>query len=179
MDTDSAYMAMTDNFENIIKLELKDEFEKNKHKWFSTDEYSKRTPGLFKIEYEGEGMVALCSKTYYVWGSVKDDKASSKGLQKKSNSIINKEKYLNCLFNREVINGINKGFRFDQKEMKTYEQNNVGLSLEMGKNPNRFLKNRTRTLLFEEPEQNRTQTFKVNKEPEREPNPSCKEPEQN
>ena len=53
------------------------------------------------------------------------------------------------------------------------------LKLEMGKNPNRFLKNRTRTQLFEEPEQNRTQTFKVNKEPELEPNPSCKEPEQN
>ena len=36
--------------------------------------------------------------------------------------------YKQCLFNREIINGINKGFRVDQKEMKTYEQNKIGLS---------------------------------------------------
>ena len=114
------------DFENIIKPNLKQEFEKNKYKWFVTDKYSNRTPGLFKTEYEGEGMVALCSKTYYVWGN-KKDKASSKGLQK-CNSIINKEKYLQCLFDSEIINGVNKGFRFEQKTMKTYEQNKIGLS---------------------------------------------------
>src|SRR6188508_1451503 len=32
MDTDSAYMAITDDFENIIKLDLKQEFETNKYK---------------------------------------------------------------------------------------------------------------------------------------------------
>ena len=27
--------------------------------------FDKRTPGLFKLEYDGEGMISLCSKTYH------------------------------------------------------------------------------------------------------------------
>ena len=129
MDTDSAYMAITgDKLEDIVKPELKNEFIQNYNKWFVTDKHSNRTPGLFKVEFEGEIMVALCSKTYYVWGD-RGFKASSKGLQKRGNtSIINKDKYLQCLNNKEVINGVNKGFRYDAKEMKTYEQHKVGLS---------------------------------------------------
>ena len=130
MDTDSAYMAVTDNIENIVKPELKQEFEKDKHNWFPRNEHmkiDKRTPGLFKIEYEGIGMVALCSKTYYVWGS--KNKVSSKGLQKhRNNEVLNKDKYLQCLFNSETVNGINKGFRFESKTIKTYEQTKIGLS---------------------------------------------------
>ena len=85
MDTDSAYMGLTGDFENLIKPELKEEFEKDKYKWFprtDTEEHKKmdkRTPGLFKIEYEGDGMVALCSKTYCVWGE--ENKISAKGVQ--------------------------------------------------------------------------------------------------
>ena len=30
--------------------------------------YDKRTPGLFKVEWEGLGIVSLCSKTYYCFG---------------------------------------------------------------------------------------------------------------
>jgi hypothetical protein len=133
MDTDSAYMALTGDFENIVKPELREEFKTDKYKWFprtDTEEHKKldkRTPGLFKIEYEGDGMVALCSKTYYVWGD--KNKVSSKGLQHRRNAeVLSKEKYLQCLFNRETIDGTNKGFRFEQKSMKTYEQNKVGLT---------------------------------------------------
>lgn len=43
--------------------------------------YDTRTPGLFKVEYAGDGIVALCSKTYYCFGELKD-KFSSKGLNK-------------------------------------------------------------------------------------------------
>ena len=43
--------------------------------------YDKRTPALFKIEFEGDGFVGLCSKTYYCFGSV--DKYSTKGLNKR------------------------------------------------------------------------------------------------
>ena len=58
-----------------------------------------------------------------------ENKASSKGLQHTRNSeILSKEKYLHCLFNRETIDGTNKGFRFVEKTMKTYEQNKIGLS---------------------------------------------------
>jgi len=143
MDTDSAYMALTDDFEKLIKPELKDEFERGKHNWFPrTDtienaKYDKRTPGLFKVEFEGDGMVALCSKTYYVWKSCEDTqqqkqkqnyKVSSKGLQKKRNrEILSKDKYLQCL-SGETINATNKGFRFEQKSMKTYEQDKIGLT---------------------------------------------------
>ena len=72
-------------------------------------------------------MVALCSKTYYVWGD--KNKASSKGLQQRRNSeVLSKERYLQCLFNRETIDGTNKGFRFVDKLMKTYEQRKIGLT---------------------------------------------------
>ena len=37
MDTDSAYMAISgDSFEELIKPELREEFEKDKHNWFVT-----------------------------------------------------------------------------------------------------------------------------------------------
>ena len=134
MDTDSAYMALTDDFEKLIRLELRDEFEQDKSNWFPRTDtkehkaFDKRKPGLFKIEYEGDGMVALCSKSYYVWGSGKN-KFSCKGIQKCKNiEILNKIKYLQCLQNQEIINANNKGFRFTNKCIKTYEQNKIGLT---------------------------------------------------
>ena len=30
--------------------------------------YNKRTPGLFKVEFEGKSMYAMCSKLYFVEG---------------------------------------------------------------------------------------------------------------
>jgi len=62
-------MALSDRFETLIKPELRDEFELDKIYWFPRTDttenkiYDKRKRGLFKIEYEGDGMVALCSKT--------------------------------------------------------------------------------------------------------------------
>ena len=38
--------------------------------------YDKCTPGLFKVEWYGDGFVGLCSKTYYCFGST--DKYSTK-----------------------------------------------------------------------------------------------------
>ena len=41
------------------------------YNWFSSDccqehrDYDKRTPGLFKVEFEGDAIVAFCSKSYY------------------------------------------------------------------------------------------------------------------
>ncbi len=133
MDTDSAYMALTADFETLIKPELREEFEKDKVNWFPRTDttehkmYDKRKPGLFKIEFEGDGMVALCSKSYYVWGN--KNKCSAKGVQQKRNiEILNKYTYLRCLQSKEQINANNKGFRFTNNSIKTYEQNKVGLS---------------------------------------------------
>ena len=42
MDTDSAYMAVTDDFEKLIKPEMRGDFEKHKNEWFprtDTDEH--------------------------------------------------------------------------------------------------------------------------------------------
>ena len=43
--------------------------------------YDKRTPGLFKVDWHGDGFIGLCSKTYYCFGST--DKYSTKGLSKR------------------------------------------------------------------------------------------------
>jgi hypothetical protein len=63
------------DIDDIIKPEMQDEYESDKCDWFPrTDtvehaKYDKRTPGLFKVEWEGSGIVSLCSKTYYCfWG---------------------------------------------------------------------------------------------------------------
>jgi hypothetical protein len=133
MDTDSAYMALTDDFDKLIKPEMRAEFEIDKHNWFprtdtkENSDYDKRTPGLFKIEYEGDGMVSLCSKTYLCWGN--KIKFSCKGTQKTQNEeLLIKDAYKKCLDNNEFINCTNTGFRYIEKTMKTYEQNKIGLS---------------------------------------------------
>jgi len=92
-DTESAYIALTSNFEDLIKPELIETFELDKCYWFPrTDtaenkDYDKRKPGLFKIEFEGDGIIAFCSEAYFVWGnkckySCKDSQKSRIGFIK-------------------------------------------------------------------------------------------------
>ena len=76
MDTDSAYIAISGEcLEDLVKPEMMHEFELDKSNWFPrTDtaehaKYDKRTPGLFKVEWEGNGIISLCSKTYYCFGA--------------------------------------------------------------------------------------------------------------
>ena len=38
--------------------------------------YTKRTPGLFKLEYYGDGIVCLCSKTYFTSNLFEDTEYS-------------------------------------------------------------------------------------------------------
>ena len=126
MDTDSAYIAIAgDSVESLIKPELRAQFEQDKCNWFPRTDtpehkaYDKRTPGLFKVEWEGEGIIGLCSKTYYCFG-VKD-KFSCKGVNKKCNEI-DKDKYLNVLLSKQNSCGINRGFRVVNNTMYTYTQ---------------------------------------------------------
>jgi len=49
MDCDSAYMASTGEFENLIKTNLKNEFKNDKVNWFILNSYDKCTQGLFQI----------------------------------------------------------------------------------------------------------------------------------
>ena len=86
MDTDSDYMAISaDKLEDIVRPELRTEFEATKKQWLAWDKWSGRTPGLFKLEYEGSGMILLCWKCYFVNGEKK--KFSIKGMSKKQNEI--------------------------------------------------------------------------------------------
>jgi hypothetical protein len=87
MDTDSAYMAISGScLEDIIKPDMQEKYKQGlkgfctdteveadaQHHWFPRTccskhaRYDKRTPGLFKLEYQGDEMIGLCSKTYIV-----------------------------------------------------------------------------------------------------------------
>ena len=132
MDTDSAYIAISGpSVETLVRPELKDELEKDKANWFPRTDtaehkaYDKRTPGLFKEEWAGDGIIGLSSKTYYCFGG--KDKFSCKGVNKKTNEI-NKEKYLNVLLTKQSSAGLNKSFRVVNNTMYTYQQIRDGFS---------------------------------------------------
>ena len=132
MDTDSAYIAIAGpSVDSLVKPELRAEFQKDKFNWFPRTDtpenkaYDKQTPGLFKEEWSGEGIIGLSSKTYYCFGSY--DKFSCKGVNKTCNDI-NKEKYLNVLLTKQSSSGLNKGFRVVNNSMYTYEQVRDGFS---------------------------------------------------
>ena len=126
MDTDSAYLALSkDNLKSVIKPEKRVQYEREKCQWFPRDDtaenhaFDKRTPGLFKIEWEVEGIIALCSKTYFCFGD--QNKVSCKGLNKKANEI-NKDTYLDVLKSKRAGVGVNRGFRMKEDGMFTYRQ---------------------------------------------------------
>ena len=89
--------------------------------------FDKRTPGLFKLEYKGDGIVALCSKTYCCFGKDAQTKTSAKGISKRLN-VLTKNKYLQVLNTRKSGSGINKGFRTDGRSMFTCTQQRDALS---------------------------------------------------
>ena len=87
--------------------------------------YDKRTPGLFKVEWSGDGFVGLCSKTYYCFGPT--DKYSTKGLSKRHNEI-DKDAFLEVLTNRRSGSGKNRGFRVNHSSVLTYVQERAALT---------------------------------------------------
>jgi hypothetical protein len=133
MDTDSAYISFSGDFEDVIKPELKQHYNENKHKWLGRDDtgehklFDKRTPGLFKVEYEGDGIIALASKMYYCF-SDKKDKFSSKGINQKQNEVT-KQRYLQAINGNESQLFINRGFRARHNQMMTYTLQKTGMKL--------------------------------------------------
>ena len=87
--------------------------------------YDKRTPGLFKVEWSGDGFVGLCSKTYYCFGAT--DTYSNKGLSKRHNAI-DKSAFLVVLANRRSGSGKNRGFRVRHTTVLTYVQERAALT---------------------------------------------------
>jgi hypothetical protein len=73
MDNDFYYLSISgDNLTDTIEPELKNKFNEEKQLWFPRSDslevaaFDRREPGLFKEEYIGTSMVALCSKMYCV-----------------------------------------------------------------------------------------------------------------
>ena len=87
--------------------------------------YDKRRPGVFKVEFRGLGIVALCSKTYYCFGD--QEKVSCKGLSKTQNPLI-KDSFMKVLKTHKSSGGVNKGFRTDGRVVYTYAQERRSLS---------------------------------------------------
>ena len=103
MDTDSNYLGITaENVEDLIKPELKEQFEREKHNWFVTPlaPQGKRTPGLFKVEFEGDKMIGLCSKSYCTEKFATD---SSSGQVKFSMKGVNKGQFKNPMSHYERV----------------------------------------------------------------------------
>ena len=130
MDTDSMYLALTEEkLEDILKPAMKEDYEREKNKWLVTKKEDRRIPGLFKEEFKGEGMVALCSKMYYVKGLTPGkNKLSCKGVSKKTNNL-SFENYKNVLISGKPISAVNKGFRMlADNRMHTYSVSKKGIS---------------------------------------------------
>ena len=103
-DTDSLYLAISeDSLDECVKPHLMKEWEEEKYKFLTFDDqtlvefdgkqttqkqYDKRTPGKFKPEFEGLGMVCLNSKVVHAWGEDEKGpkhKTSCKGSNKRQN----------------------------------------------------------------------------------------------
>ena len=90
--------------------------------------HDSRIPGLFKEEYKGTGAVALNSKTYVCWDSVKDtSKASSKGISKRL-TVLTANVYKSVLQAQQPFSGVNRGFIRKDRQMVTYKQLRAGMT---------------------------------------------------
>jgi hypothetical protein len=132
MDTDSAYIALSaDILQEASKPDLRQVYDIEKKNWFHRNDtpehttYDKRTPVLFKEEHRGDGIIALCSKTYYCFGT--EDKFSCKGINKRTNQIT-KDKYMDVLLLKKYGSSTNRGFRSMDNHVFTYFQVRSGFS---------------------------------------------------
>ena len=129
MDTDRNYLGITaENVEDLIKPELKEQFEREKHNWFVTPlaPQGKRTPGLFKVEFKGNKMIGLCSKSYCTElfateNSPAQVKFSMKGVNKGQfkNPMPHYEHVLTA---KQNFRACNQGVRAKDESMVTYKQ---------------------------------------------------------
>lgn len=119
MDTDSNYMAISvDSLEEIVRPELKAEFEAKKQEWLAWNKWSERTPGLFKLESKGSSMIALCSKCHCIDENNEGKaKFSTKGMSKRQNNITWQR--FKAALQGNVDWAENRGFRMFNGQMVT------------------------------------------------------------
>ena len=128
MDTDSMYFAFSpEKLEDAIKPGYEAQFEKDKKLWLAWDKWSKREPGLFKLEKQATFGIALCSKCYYMEDKATGQaKVSSKGVNKRQNEMRGVRFDRALEGSRDMAT--NRGFRMHNGAMYTYEQRKLGLS---------------------------------------------------
>ena len=118
---------------------MKQEYEADKKNWLVIDEFSKRTPGLFKPEFVGTRGVWLTEKCSLVENEADENKYSCKGVSKKHNDlhfqpykdaldIFLKTRRDSELEGKDIDKAKNVGFRVYDQGIVTYEQNKFGLS---------------------------------------------------
>ncbi|KAL5262388.1 hypothetical protein ACHWQZ_G007942 [Mnemiopsis leidyi] len=131
MDTDSLYMALSGtSLEEIVKPELRSEWERQKTIWFPSEEnyaHDLREPGLFKVEWQGKGFVGLSAKTYFCFSDdPKHDKLSTKGVNKSAG--ITRSDFLRVKETKETVCAFNRGFLVKNNQTFSYEMERKGLS---------------------------------------------------
>ena len=121
MDTDSLYFAISaQDIGEVIRPELREDYEKEESEWLVIDKYSKRTPGLFKPEFKGKRVIALTSNCYYaVGGPGSEAKFSCKGVSKNQNEMTWAH-YRNALED-SIDKARNKGFRLKNQSIVVVE----------------------------------------------------------
>ena len=135
MDTDSNYLGITaENVEDLIKPELREEFQRNKHNWFVIPlaPQGKRTPGLFKVEFKGNKMIGLCIKSYCTKLFATENSPTQ---VKFSMNGVNKEQFKNpmphyehVLATQQNFRARNQGTRAKDESMVTYKQDKNALT---------------------------------------------------
>ena len=90
------------------------------------------SPGLFKVEWEGDGAIALNSKTYYCFKESGKPKVAAKGVSQRTNKLT-KELYLNVLRTKAPQTVVNRRFVVKDGAVRTYEMRKNGLSYFYGK----------------------------------------------
>ena len=157
MDTDSAYIAFSGPFNTLIKPELQVDFWSNYKSWFPSkacaahhkqfvktmledkswnmsdcckqaNKFDQRTPGLFKEEFTGTGIIALNSKTYFCWDNNTDSsKSRAKGLKHNQNNL-SRQTFLKVLESKQSFTGTNTGFIRKGVQVYTYVQEKKALT---------------------------------------------------
>ena len=129
MDTDRNYLGITaENVEDLIKPELKEQFERDKHNWFVTPRapQGKRTNRLLKVEFKADKMIGLCSKSHCPETFATD---TTPGQVKFSMKGVNKRQFKNpvphyehVLKTKENFRACNQGIRANDQTVTTYKQ---------------------------------------------------------
>ncbi len=148
MDTDSLYIAFAeDTIDECVLPEKKSEWMKRKWDFFSSEDevkkvdfagesisfaqWDKRTPGKFKAEFVGNGMICISSKLYTAW-SDKETKFGCKGVQQKRNDL-KVDNFLAVLKTQKPYNVQNAGFIKHGDVIRTYTQEKIGMGYFYGK----------------------------------------------